>query len=134
MLNWEFHHFGLATAKADLTIRFVESMGYRVGEEVIDPLQNVRLRMCYHTVSPAVEIIYPHEPNGPLDKMLQTQQTSIYHTCYECESISGTVESIKAAGFRAMQVSAPKPAILFHNRYVAFYMVNGFGLIELLER
>lgn len=132
MLNLKFHHLGLATAKPDLTIRFVTAMEYTIGEEVADPLQNVRLRMCYHSHSPAIEIIYASDTPGPLQNILKTQQTAIYHTCYECEDIAATVKSIKAAGFRVLEVSPPKPAILFNNRPVAFYMVNGFGLIELL--
>ena len=132
MLNLKFHHLGLATAKPELTIKYLSAMQYSIGPEVTDPLQNVHLRMCYHSISPAIEIIYATETDGPLQNILKTQQTAIYHTCYECVDIATAVAEIKTAGFRVLEISAPKPAVLFGNRPVAFYMVNGFGLIELL--
>jgi hypothetical protein len=30
-------------------------------------------------------------------------------------------------------VAAPQPAILFNNKRVSFYLVKGFGLIEIIE-
>lgn len=133
MLNLRFHHLGLATANPEATIKFVSAMQYSVGGEIVDHLQNVRLRMCYHNQSPAIEIIYAANTSGPLDNILRTQQTALYHTCYECTNISLAVNDIKLAGFRVLELSAPKPAVLFNNRYVGFYMVKGFGIIELLE-
>jgi hypothetical protein len=40
---------------------------------------------------------------------------------------------MKTAGHRTMVVSPPKPAVLFDYRPVSFYMVRGFGLIEIIE-
>jgi hypothetical protein len=35
---------------------------------------------------------------------------------------------------RVIQVSPPKPAVLFDHSPVGFYFVKGIGLVELLEK
>ncbi len=84
---------------------------------------------------PTVELVGPAEGQGPgpLDAILATSNESIYHLCYETENLDASLEAMKAAEFRMLCISAPKPAILFNNRRVSFYMVKGFGIIELLE-
>lgn len=129
-----FHHFGLAVKKPDKAIPFLRLLGYTTGETVFDSLQNVNLIMCESPSMPSVEVIYPTDiQGGPLDNLLKQYKELIYHTCYTTQSITKSVTAIKQSGFRVMEVSAPKPAILFDNRLVAFYQVVGFGLIELLE-
>lgn len=129
-----FHHLGLAVAAPSGAIRFLSGLNYTIGDETIDELQNVRLRLCTSDDMPAMELIYPLETPGPLDNMLKNAKEMIYHNCYETESISDSVNAIKNHGLRVITISDQKPAILFGNRPVAFYYVPGFGLIELLQR
>ena len=138
----KFHHFGLAVRGAEKAVSFLKGLGYGVGETVFDPLQNVNLIMCKgeDEYAPAVEIIFKAPANGgeeqssPLDSVLSGRSEIIYHLCYETRNLSGTLEKIKAAGFRVLTVSSPKPAALFGGGEVSFYMIKGFGLIEILEK
>ena len=41
-----FHHLGLAVKHEDRAIAFLAGMGYTIGERLLDPEQNVHLRMC----------------------------------------------------------------------------------------
>ncbi len=130
---FHFHHLGLASNRPEQTTRFLLGLHYEVGKEVYDPLQNVRLCLCTHSSMPTVEVVAPAEGAGPLDSVLATAGESVYHLCYETENLESSLEALKDAGHRVICLSPPKAAILFGERQVSFYMVRGFGLIEILE-
>jgi methylmalonyl-CoA/ethylmalonyl-CoA epimerase len=129
----KFHHLGLAASQPDLATRFMAGLGYRIGAVVHDPLQKVNLVMCESDRMPAVEVISPAAGPGPLDRILAQNSELIYHLCYETEDLARSVEQIKRDGHRIICVSPAKPAVLFGYRPVSFYMVKGFGVIEILE-
>lgn len=128
-----FHHFGLAAKNSAAARKVLDGMGYRCGDEIHDPLQEVMLVWCTHATMPAVEIVAPSDKAGPLDNILQSDSASFYHLCYAAADIEATVDAIKAAGIRIIQRVAPKPAVLFDGKRVGFYQVKGFGLIEIVE-
>ena len=64
----KFHHFGLAVRRPDEARKFVGALGYAPGEAVFDPAQNVHLQLCTHAAQPAVEIIWPGDTTGPVDR------------------------------------------------------------------
>lgn len=129
-----FHHFGLAVKSPESALRLLRGMGYTVGETLREPIQNVHLILCTHPSAPDVEIIFPTETPGPVDAILAKSRERIYHLCYEIDDPEATLAEIEAKGLRVVCVSPPQPALLFSNRKVSFHYVEGFGLIELLER
>ena len=82
---------------------------------------------------PAVEVISSTDPASPLVSVLGAQPQAIYHLCYRSQDVSASLAAMKAAGHRVLRVSEAKPAVLFGNKEVSFYMVRGFGLIEIIE-
>lgn len=128
-----FHHLGLATSDPERACGFLSSLGYSVGETVLDEIQNVRLVMCTHAHAPDVEVIAPTDTPGPLDGLLAQNRQLVYHICYATPNISEAIEALAERKIRPTCVSEPKSAVLFGNRRVSFYMIRGFGLIELLE-
>jgi methylmalonyl-CoA/ethylmalonyl-CoA epimerase len=135
MINkMKFHHFGLAARDPEQAAKFVQLSGYSCGAPVFDPLQNVFLRWCEKQGEPSVEIVSPAGADGPLVNILAAQTSCFYHLCYETIMDSGSiVESMRESGLRVITVASPKPAVIFQGRNVSFYLVHGFGLIELLE-
>jgi len=128
-----FHHLGLASRCEDKSIKFLEGLGYNIGDRKHDPLQNVHLRLCKAESMPDVEIVIPTNSAGPLDSILNTSEANIYHVCYETINLNDSLQAIKGHGIRVICVSKPKPAVLFDGREVSFYTIRGLGLIELLE-
>lgn len=128
-----FDHFGLATRDADRTLKFLRALGYGTPEATHDPLQDVNLVYCEHRSMPPVEVVFAASETGPLDAILAQQPQCIYHMCFRTSDLAATLKSMKAAGHRVAVVAEPKPAVLFGYRHVSFYMVRGFGLIEILE-
>jgi hypothetical protein len=129
----DFHHLGLAVAQPDRAFDLLTGLGYRIGPSVFDPVQMVRLALCRHPQMPDVEIVTPSHAASPIDRLLRRNGSLIYHVCYRTASISATLAALDHDGFNVISVSEPKPAILFGGRDVAFYSVDGFGLVELLQ-
>lgn len=127
-----FHHFGLAVKAPDRAVHFTKALGYELGATLLDPTQNVNLIWCAHATMPAIEIIYPTETAGPIDAILQKSDSLVYHLCYECEDIERSISNMIAGGERVVTVASATPAPLFGGRNVAFLMIKGFGIVELL--
>jgi catechol 2,3-dioxygenase-like lactoylglutathione lyase family enzyme len=133
-LHLAFHHLGLAVRRPQEAQLFLSAMGYRLGETVLDPGQNVHLMMCTHETEPEVEIIWPSDTKGPIDGLTQRHPAGIvYHICYVTDDLAAALAALEKAGLRIVCVSPPKPAPLFGGRKVSFYNVVGIGLIEILE-
>ena len=136
----KFHHFGLAVRTPEPSRALLETLGYAIGEPVYDGNQKVWVQMCvprtaHSTLAsslPDVEIIYSTETGGPLHNHLRSADESIYHICFESESIEAALNIFRSSGNRVLRVSAAKPAPLFGGRLVAFYHVQGLGLVEIL--
>lgn len=129
-----FDHLGLAVKAPERACAFLTDLGYEIGPRIHDALQNVNLILCRSAVMPAVELIFPASSPGPLDALLVGRTELIYHICFESESEIRSVAAMKAAGHRVVCVSPQKPAVLFDGRLVSFFLVRGFGLIEVVER
>jgi methylmalonyl-CoA/ethylmalonyl-CoA epimerase len=132
-LPFTFHHLGLAARRQDSARRFAEALGYEVGPSVVDPIQNVELTMCRHARMPALEIVTPTKTPGPLGQLLKASTELVYHLCYEVPRLDSALEAIRGTVGTPRCVSEPKPAVLFDGRRVAFYLMSGCGLVELLE-
>ena len=90
--------------------------------------------MCSHATEPAVEIIWPGDTSGPIDKLVRQNPSGIiYHVCYFTDDLAAALLALEKAGLRAICISPPKSAPLFEGRNVSFYNVVGIGLIEILE-
>ena len=128
-----FHHFGLAVRSTAGAEQVLRGLGYKVGEQLHDPLQNVMLNWCEHAHMPAVELVSPTDSPGPLDNFLAAQAEMIYHLCFAADNIAAAVAAISADGIRVLPVVPPKAAVLFGGKRVGFYLLKGFGLIEIIE-
>jgi methylmalonyl-CoA/ethylmalonyl-CoA epimerase len=130
-----FHHLGLAVAKPEPALVFLQGLGYRPGKAVFDPLQDVNLQMCEHPTMPLVEIVCPGKGGGALNALLtRSQEGLVYHVCYRTADLAASLRALEAQpGIRLVCVSPPKPAVLFNGEPVSFYAIAGMGMIEIVE-
>ena len=130
-----FHHLGLAAKDPEAAAHFLSGLGYRIGPTIFDPLQNVRARMCVHDQMPQIEIIGPGEGPGPLDKLLSAHKDGlIYHMCFTCADLDQSLDALESdESLRVHSISPPTEGILFGSKRVSFYLVEGVGLIEIIE-
>ena len=128
----KFEHIGLAVKDFTAAVRFYESLGYQCSAPIVDDLQRVELIMCRSDTMPDVELIKPTGDDSPVGGILKERPEALYHTCFEVSDLGPFLKDLKRTN-RVLTVSPPKQAILFGNRHVSFYYVQGVGLLELLE-
>jgi catechol 2,3-dioxygenase-like lactoylglutathione lyase family enzyme len=130
-----FHHLGLAVQDPEAAAHFLTGLGYRIGPTIHDPLQNVHLAMCAHDQMPDVEIISPGDGPGPLEKLLSSHRDGlVYHMCYTSADLDRTLDALESdQRFSVRSIAPPTQAILFDGKRVSFYLVEGVGLIEIIE-
>ena len=130
-----FHHLGLALPDPAPAALFLRGQGYGLAAAVRDPLQQADLSMWTHATAPAVEVISPVTPGaGPVAAVLETHPDGlVYHLCYTTFDLEHTLDLIEQSGLRPFEVTPPKPAILFGDDRVSFYLILGMGLIEIIE-
>ena len=130
-----FHHLGLAAKDPEAAAHFLSGLGYQIGPAILDRLQNVHARMCVHDQMPRVEIISPGEGRGPLDKLLSSHKDGlVYHMCFTCADLDHSLDALESdERLRVHPISPPTEGILFGGKRVSFYLVEGVGLIEIIE-
>lgn len=129
-----FHHLGLAVKEPSAALTYLKALGYRHDPWLYDPLQNVKVMMCWHDLMPAVEVIFPGENKGPLDGMLAKRPEGlVYHLCYASAQLSASIESLRRQGLKIFPALPPRPSVLFGGKSASFYLVAGMGLIEIIE-
>jgi hypothetical protein len=130
-----FHHLGLAVKDPLAATHFLTGLGYEIGPTILDPLQNVHLAMGVHDEMPDVEIISPAGSEGPLDKLLSTHKDGlVYHMCYICADLDRSLDALEGdEGLTVHSIAPPTEAILFGGKRVSFYLVEGVGLIEIID-
>jgi methylmalonyl-CoA/ethylmalonyl-CoA epimerase len=128
----KFHHVGVAVRSiAAEGTRYCETLGIEpAGAVVADPIQRVSVAFARVGLDAAVEFVEPLGGESPIDRILR-QGGGLYHVCYEVEDLDAQLSSVRQRG--ALLVSGPVPAVAFDGRRIAFVLLRGRHLVELLE-
>ena len=136
MINFTFHHIGIAVFSIEKSSEFYVNQGYEITETVFDPIQNVNI--CFINCKKnrggytCIELISPKDETSPVNKNLQKNGVSPYHICYEVENIEEAILELKKQKF--ILVSKPQVAVAMNNKKVCFLFNKNTGLIELVEK
>jgi hypothetical protein len=128
-----FHHFGLAVKRPDQAFLYLEGLGYRRGAVCWDPLQHVNLAMLHHPAMPDVEVIWPGDEPSPIDNLIKGGKSLIYHQCYTSQDPAASIAALRQLGLDVIEISPPKPAVLFDGLEVSFYSIARVGVIEIIR-
>jgi methylmalonyl-CoA/ethylmalonyl-CoA epimerase len=127
------HHYGFATKSIDDSALSFEKLGYvRTTMCVEDLIQNVRILFLKKEGCHLLELIEPLSEHSPVTKIIKNNNASLYHICYEVDSITDSICELRKAGFAL--IMNPLPAIALNNRLVCFLYNSHTGLIELLNK
>ena len=127
IIDVEFHHFGLATKYPEKYRKYLQMLGYKAQKAYLN-LFNVFIQFHEHESMPRIELVYQNKDSSPIDNILKSNDSLIYHTCYKCKDVKLVVKQIKAEGFKIFPVSKSTPDFPF-----SFYYIQDIGLIELFE-
>ena len=129
--NFKFHHIGVATNDIDSTASVYEQGGYRRSASIFDPIQNVNICWLTKEGVPTVELLAPVDEKSPVNKTLEKNGVTPYHTCWIVPNIEEAVQQLRKQ--RYVMVSKPAEAVAFCGSRVAFFFNKAVGLIELVE-
>ena len=123
----KIHHIGIVCKNIEKAVRDYGKL-FEIVEQspvVYDELQKAQLCMVKTNTGLDVEFISGEQVEG-----LLKQKVSYYHLCYSVSDIDKEISHFEENG--ALTISAPKPAVLFGGKRVAFLLTKS-GLIEFVE-
>ena len=126
------HHYGLATNNLQQSMDVFHSLGYCIGDVMIDPIQKVKLVFASRPGEPMIEIICDLDAHGPTGKIISGSRNGFYHICYEISNIEKSIEKFRNEGFLLRH--KPVVAASFQGRRIAWMYNRSIGLVELLEK
>lgn len=129
--NFKFHHIGVAVKDIKSTAAIYVSGGYACSETIFDPIQNVNICWLMKEGMPIVELLEPVNDDSPVNKTLEKNGVTPYHTCYEVENIDLAIKNLRSQKY--VVVSKPEKAVAINNCRVVFLYNKNIGLIELVE-
>jgi methylmalonyl-CoA/ethylmalonyl-CoA epimerase len=129
--SFKFHHIGVAVKDLDATASVYEQGGYRRSASIFDPIQNVNICWLTKEGMPTVELLAPEDDTSPVNKTLEKNGVTPYHTCYVVDNIEETVAQLRKQKY--VMVSKPAEAVAFCGSRVCFLFNKNVGLIELVE-
>jgi methylmalonyl-CoA/ethylmalonyl-CoA epimerase len=129
------HHLGCVVPSISATAdAFAASMSASWDGQIIhDPLQRVRVAFLkpVDTRNPVFELVEPASADSPVTNFLK-KGGGLHHVCYEIDDLESGLREAQSGGF--VMVSAPKPAVAFGGRRIAWICSKNRLLMELLER
>jgi FkbH-like protein len=133
MDKYRFDHVAVAVWDMGTMKRHYEILGYRCGETIHDPLQNVYLAMCQTERYNAIELISPVDHESPVYRLLRQNGNTPYHLCYRVPNWMDFLAQLDHAGIVYQIVRETQPAVLFNSLKVTFILVDEVGLFEFIE-
>ena len=129
--SFKFHHIGVAVKDIDATAAVYEQGGYKRSASIFDPIQNVNICWLTKEGMPTVELLAPVDETSPVNKTLEKNGVTPYHTCYVVDNIEDAVAQLRKQKY--VMVSKPAEAVAFCGSRVCFLFNKNMGLIELVE-
>lgn len=126
-MSLKFHHVGVACRNIREEIESISKIHTvtSVSEIVFDSEQKAELCILTTQEGIAIELISGDQVANIIKKRI-----TYYHLCFETDDIEIEIQRLYDLG--GIILSAPKPAILFDNKKVAFIQVS-YGIIELVQ-
>lgn len=129
--SFKFHHLGVAVKSIDDTAAIYVTGGYTRSEVISDPIQDVNICWLTKEGMPTVELLAPKDENSPVNRILEKNGVTPYHTCYIVDDLEDAVNVLRKMKY--VMVSKPAEAVAINNCRVCFLFNKNIGLIELVE-
>lgn len=125
-----FHHIGVACQNLATEMNLFKALGYRQEGSIFrDPIQKIE-GVFLTGPGPRLELLAPLDKSSPVTSWLE-KGIKYYHQAFEVASMSRSLEQMR---FRHARVIAPpEPGIAFGGRLIAFVMLPGMILLELIQ-
>ena len=129
--SMKFHHIGVAVKDISATAAVYVTGGYKQSDTIFDPIQNVNICWLTKENMSVVELLEPVDETSPVNKILEKNGVTPYHTCYIVDEIELAMKELRKMKY--IVVSKPAEAVAIHGCKVCFLFNKNVGLIELVE-
>lgn len=134
MVEMRLHHVGYVVASIEEALPgFLDSLGAQADSVVIhDPLQKVFVQFVRVPSQDGVllELVAPAGESSPVQSLME-RGGGLHHVCYEVNDLQRAVAEARSR--KCILLRAPKPAVAFGGRRIAWVMTAEKLLIEYLE-
>lgn len=133
-MKMEFEHIGVAVNNIDECLNGLKPAFDIKGRPQIHDDEPQNIKVSFVDLSGArVEMIAPLDRarSSPVDGLIR-KNVSYYHLCFSTRSIEETIAGLVQAG--AALAAGPMRAAAFGGKRIAFLLVKGLGLIEVVEK
>ncbi len=125
-------HVAIAVASLDAADTYALLGWTAIGDDERVAGQGVRVRLLRGGAGPALELLEPTDPSGPVGRFLTRRGPGLHHVAFAVDDLDAEVERLLAAGARFVD---PTPRPGHGGSRVVFLHPSGSGgvLVELVE-
>lgn len=125
-----FHHLGVACHDLSDEMTRFRTLGYRQETDIFrDPIQRIE-GVFLAGPGPRLELLAPLDAASPIRSWLR-KGIKYYHQAFEVASVDRGLAQMRLRSGRV--VSPPAPGVAFGGRLIAFVMLPGMILIEMIQ-
>ena len=134
MLDMRLDHVSYAVRSTDEAIKAFSLFYDKVTVyKNLEEGQNVFLTyLAKDGVNHRIELVEPAGTPNPVENMLKTAPTVLYHVCYRVENLPEWVERLKGAGF--YMVTEPFETSFDKGVWASHFFHQHWGLIEVIGK
>ena len=127
-------HVGLAAWEVDIGVRRLATAGYPLeGRPIEDFVRGVAMALAGSPEGLQWEVIAPLREDAPCVGALMRDGEGPYHCCWRVASVGLVLSAMRWARADYTVVRRGETSGLFPAETIAFVVVGGFGLVELME-
>ena len=134
LVDLKFHHLGLASKSLSNSLNSLKKIGYKIEKIKINKNYNVRNAICKKKNFPTIEVVSQYKKKSPIDNIIKKNNGDlIYHICFISKDLAKTLKIFKKKKIKFIKIShgyfSP-----FENMLSTFFYIDGFGVIEIMDK
>ena len=126
-----FHHLGIACRSLEREADAYAALGYVRESDEFDDAGNGIRGVFLSGPGPRLEVIVDRPGARVIEPWLR-RGSAVYHAAFEVDDLADAIAELTVA--RGKLVVAPRPAVAFAGRCIAFVMLRNRMLVELIAR
>jgi methylmalonyl-CoA/ethylmalonyl-CoA epimerase len=134
MMNLKLDHVSYAVRSSDESIKALSLFYSKVDiYKYLEKKQNVYITyLSNDNLDHRIELVEPAGTPNPVENMLKTMPSVLYHVCYRVDNLLESVERLKKINF--FMVTAPFETSIEKGIWASHLFNQHWGLIELMGK
>lgn len=134
MINLKLDHISYAVRSSDEAIKVFKILYSEVDVyKYLEKGQNVFITyLSSNSMNHRIELVEPAGSPNPVENMLKTMPSVLYHVCYRVENLLESAQRLKENGF--YMVTEPFETSIEKGFWASHFFNQHWGLIEVIGR